>query len=92
MKYQVYHYNGVEEVDVGFEVKRYIAASIEKDDVQIEVAELNPTEVCRALKKAGVITSANMKHLKVSDLSSDIVHVQNKHDKYPLCRLEKIRH
>lgn len=92
MKYQIYHYNGVEEVDVGHGVKRYLAASIEKDDIQIDISELTPQSICRALKKADVITSANMKRLAVSDMTCDVIHVRNKQDKYTLCRLEKIRH
>lgn len=83
-QYQVIEYTGIDKSQDG----NWVITEINKSDYTMFISEETaPRDICQFLKKEGILDSADMKKLLVTDLDRDIIEVKFKKEKKPICRL-----
>ena len=83
--YRVFNYTTVKKNSEG----AWAVSNMDKTDMTVQIDDdSSPKDVCQKLRNLGVLQSANMRTLKVSDLSKSIIEVKAKKDSQPLCRLQ----
>lgn len=83
--YQVINYVDVQQVSGDL----WCVNQVAKTDLVVLIKDnTEAKDICKDLKREGILESANMRTLKISDLSKDIVEIKEKKSGKPLCRLE----